>query len=117
MNKIIAVLFAGSCYACAAVSQSIMGVGQWFWVIIVLGSLVLISQFVAKLKALGAVSATLLAIIAICAVVLGLVAATIGGSFRIDDKSALLLFLFFMIALLGFTLAYLHRKSLKTFEA
>ena len=117
MNKFIAVLFALSCFATAAQSSAIMGAGNWFWIIIVTGALVMLSQFIPKLAGAGSGIALLLSLISICAVLLGLVAATIGGSFKLDNNEALLLFSFALIAIFGFTLAIIHKKSLTTFRA
>lgn len=117
MNRFVAVLFALACFATSAQSNSIMGAGTWFWLIIAIGAFVVLSQFVPKLAGAGAGIALLLAIISICAVLLGLVAATIGGSFRLENAEALLLFLFVLIAVFGFTLAILHKKSLHTLRA
>jgi hypothetical protein len=113
MNIVFAVVFAITCFATATVSNSIMGAGIWFWVIIATGAFVGVSQFIPSLQGAGAGLAGLLAILSICAVLLGLLAATVGGSFRLNESEALLLFLFFIIAVLGLTLASMHKKSLK----
>jgi len=88
-----------------------MGTGLWFWVIIITGLTVAASQFIPILQSLGTVLAALLGTVSSCAVLLGLVAATIGGSFRLNDNETLLLFLFFMIAVSGFTLVVINNKS------
>jgi len=90
-----------------------MGAGAWFWGIIVVGCLVAISQFYPRLRPVGSGLALLLGIISICAILLGMLAATIGGSFKMDDSFALLMFLFFNIAVLGFILASLYKKSIQ----
>lgn len=90
-----------------------MGTGVWFWIIITTGIFVVISQYFTILRGAGAGMALLLSIVSICAVLFGLVAATIGGSFRLDDKEALLLFLFFMISIFGLMLAISFKKSIK----
>ncbi len=88
-----------------------MGSGMWFWIIIVVGFVVAVSQFITKFQYFGGVIACLLSIISICAVLFGLVAATIGGSFKLNDNESLLLFLFFMIAVFGFTLGRINKKA------
>ncbi|MGL1930853.1 MAG: hypothetical protein OCC45_03710 [Desulfotalea sp.] len=112
MNKAIGILFGIACFSTSALSSSIMGSGMWFWIIICVGTFVAASQFVSVLKGIGSGLATILAGISILAVLLGLVAATIGGSFKIDDSSALLLLLFSIIAILGITLGVMFKKSL-----
>lgn len=101
MNRIVAILFAISCFATSIVSGNILGVGMWFWIIIATGLFVAISQFLPILSGLGSVAALLLAVISICAFVLTLLAATIGGSFKLNNSEALLVFGFFMIAVFG----------------
>lgn len=90
-----------------------MGVGMWFWVILAAGLLVAACQWIPRLQSLAAGVAFSLSIISILAVLLGLLASTIGGSFNIDSSSAFLLFLFFIIAVLGFVLSSLYRRSVR----
>ena len=111
MNKIVAILFAIACFATSAVSGSILGVGMWFWIISAIGALVAVSQFVPILRGLGSVAALLLGVISVCAVGLALLAATTGGSFKLDNKEALLVFAFFMIAVLGFILVGINKRK------
>ncbi len=113
MNKVFAILFTISCIATSTVSSHIMGIGIWFWVIIVIGMVVGISQFFKPLIEMGTALAILLSVISACAILLGLVAATIGGSFRMDDSAALLLFLFFTIIMNGIALALVNNKKNK----
>ncbi len=113
MNKVIGMLFAVVCFSASALSNSIMGAGMWFWIIIITGLFVAISQYYPRLRGLGAGLAVLLSIISIFAVGLGLLASTIGGSFNIDDSSALLLLLFFVIFILGLVLGSMYKKSMK----
>ncbi len=114
MNKVIAILFAITCFSTSAVSSSIFGIGTGFWIIITTGFIVASSQFFPAIKGAGSGLALLFSLMSILAVIFGLVAATIGGSFKMDDSSALLLFLFFMIAVFGITLASMHKKSIKS---
>ena len=64
-----------------------------------------------KLQRVGAIFAALFSIISIAAVLLGLAAATRGGSLKLDDDGLLLLLSFLLIAVLGFTLAKITRGS------
>ena len=114
MNKLIGVLFAITCFATSALSNSIMGAGIWFWVIIASGLLVAVCQWFPMLQSLAAGVALLLSTLSVLAVLLGLLASTIGGSFNIDDSSALLLFLFFVIAVLGFVVSSIYRRSVRS---
>jgi hypothetical protein len=111
MNKIVGILFAIACIATSAVSGSILGVGMWFWIIIAAGVFVAVSQFIPMLRGLGSVAALLLGVISVCAVMLTLLAATTGGSFKIDNNEALLVFTFFMIAVLGFSLVGISKRK------
>jgi len=111
MNKIVGILFAIACIATSAVSGSILGVGMWFWIIIAAGVFVAVSQFIPMLRGLGSVAALLLGVISVCGVMLTLLAATTGGSFKIDNNEALLVFTFFMIAVLGFSLVGISKRK------
>tara|TARA_R110002073_G_scaffold12108_5_gene54121 strand:+ start:576 stop:932 length:357 start_codon:yes stop_codon:yes gene_type:complete len=117
MNKVIAILFAIVCFATSAVSNTIMGPGLWFWVIISCGFVVAVSQFYPMIRGVGAGVALILSIISICAVALGLLAATVGGSFNMDGASSLLLLLFFLIAVLGLILSGLYKRSIRASES
>ena len=110
MLKVTSVLFGALCIATALLSNSMMGAGPWFWIIIATGVLVASSSFIPALHVLGALLALLLSLVSICAVLLGLVAATIGGSFRLDGEEAILLFLFGLIAIFGIAVVVLNRK-------
>lgn len=113
MDKFFAYFFAFSCFGTAAISQSIMGAGMWFWLIISAGFFVIISQYYQALKMPGAGIALLASLLSIAAITLGLLAATIGGSFRLETQEALLLFLFFLMAISGFTLSAICKHQLK----
>lgn len=111
MNKVVAILYAVSCFATSWISGSILGVGMWFWIIIASGVFVAITQFFPKIRGLGAAMAGLIGIISVGAVLLVLLAATIGGSFKLDDDELLLLLSLFFIAVFGFTLVRINRYS------
>lgn len=112
-NKTIALLFAASCLSAAIASNSLLGVGIWFWIILASGVFVAASQFLPVLNALGAAVASSLATISVIAVLLTLLAATIGGSFELGTRETLLVFSFVMIAVFGFILAALVRRKHK----
>ncbi len=111
MNKFIAILFACSCFLTSYMSANILGIGMWFWIIIITGVFVAASQFHKSLITLGSIAAILLGVISILAILLGLLAATIGGSFRLNNQEAILLFSFFLIAVFGFTLIIANRNQ------
>lgn len=113
MNKVVAILFAVSCLGTSAVSSSLLGVGMWFWIIIAAGIFVAVSQFLSILSKLGSAVASILGIISVCAVVLTLLASTIGGSSGLGGSETLLVFGFTMIAVTGFSLARLNKSSEK----
>ena len=116
MHKFIGIFFAIACIATSAVSNSIMGAGLWFWVITATGLFVAISQFLPWLRGIGSGFALILSVLSVCAIVLGLLAATIGGSFNMDGGAALLLLLFFLIAVLGFIVSSLYTRSTRSIE-
>ena len=62
-------------------SNSLLGAGMWFWIILVSGLFVAVSAYIPELEMLGAFVARLLALGYIGAVLLGLVAVTADGSF------------------------------------
>jgi hypothetical protein len=111
LSKVIGVFFAIACFATAAMSNSMMGTGFWFWAIIGTGFIVAVSQFYPKLSHAGSGLALLLSLVSVFAVALGLLAGTIGGSFKMDDNSAFLLFLFSLIAILGLAVGILNKQS------
>jgi len=117
MSKLFSLLFALACLSTSIVSASIVGAGLWFWVIIFVGVFVAISQCMSNaplmLKGAGAGLALLLSFISIAAILLGLLAGAIGGAFSLDASEALLLFLFFLIAVFGFIVAIRHKRKIK----
>ena len=110
MNRIVAVLFAISCFATSTISSRMLGVGIWFWIIIAAGVIVAASQFIPILYKLGAPVASLLSVISVLAVVLTLLVATIGGSFELGSGETLLMFAFSMIAVFGISLARINKN-------
>ena len=77
-------------------------------IIIATGVFVAVSQFIPALQKLGAVLASLLGFISILAILLGLLAATIGGTFRLDGREILLFASFFLISVCGFALVRIN---------
>ena len=114
MQKVISILFFLSCFATSWVSSSMLGVGMWFWIIIASGIFVGVSSFIPLIETLGAAVASLLATISVLAVLLGLLASTIGDSSDFGDGTGLLLFLFAMIAVFGFVLGSMQKRKNKS---
>lgn len=111
--KLVSFCMAISCFITAFLSFQLFGEGMWFWVIIGVGLTTLIALFNDKVQPVAVVFSGLLALVSVGAVLLGLVAATIGGSFKMDSASAFLLFFFGLIAVFGSTMVYLNKKRLK----
>ncbi|NKB33911.1 MAG: hypothetical protein GKR91_12505 [Pseudomonadales bacterium] len=116
MNKIVAALFTISCFGTAAASNSLLGAGMWFFIIVAAGIFVTASQFHPWFRELGGIAASILGMISVLAVLLTLLAATIGGSFELGGSEALLVFGFTMIAIFGFLLARINKKF-KTYSS
>lgn len=114
MQKLLAVLFGLACLATAMISSQILGAGLWSTVMLVTGAFVALSQFIVVLQGLGVALAGLAGLLATGAIMLSLLAANIGGSFNMDDKTGMLLMGFFFMAVLGFTLSITQRWRRKT---
>lgn len=112
MHKSVSLLFGFACLATALQSNSILGAGVWFWVILLSGFFVAASAHLPKIASLGAALAAILVIIAIGAILLGLVAATAGGSFRLQPSEALLLFFFGLICIFGVMVIYTNKRRI-----
>ena len=110
MHKTLAILFCLSCYATAYMSNSLLGAGMWFYIIVFTGSFVAASQFIQKLRAAGVVFAVLLSVVSLLSVALGLVASTVGSSSKNDTETHLLLAFFALIAIFGFSLSRAHKR-------
>ncbi|GGI67851.1 hypothetical protein GCM10009332_01350 [Shewanella gelidii] len=101
---------------------------MWFWAILTAGVFVAISPYLPKFTdsgkhfavSLSTVIAGVSACFSICAVGLGLLAATVGGNFRLDVEEAWLLILFGLTAIMGIILVVVNRRDIKNsqqFEA
>ena len=110
MNKVVGILYAISCFVTSWTSGGMLGVGMWFWIIIASGVFVAFSQYFPMIRGLGTVLAGLIGIVSIVAVLLGLMVATVGGSFKLDGDEVLLLLSFFFIAVFGFTLVRINKN-------
>ena len=112
MAKLLSVLFAMCCLGVAFLSNNILGPGFWFWAISCAGLIVGVTAFIPTLAILGVVIAGLMSSIAVLAILLGLLAATVGGSFRLPEEQVILLALFGLAAFLGFILVIIQTKQL-----
>ncbi|WP_421863549.1 hypothetical protein [Motiliproteus sp.] len=113
MKTISSLLFSLACFATATLSAQMMGAGLWFWIIITAGLVVGASLFSSPLTKPAVALAGCLSVISVGAILLGLVAATIGGSFNMDGDSALLLSLFAVIAISGAGRVLIHKRELR----
>ena len=111
MNKLMALLFAIACLLTATVSSRLLGMGMWYYIILISGSLVFSFQFIENLIPIARVIAILMVIISVGAVVLTLLASTIGGSSNMDEGATLLTFGFVGIAIFGFVVARITKPQ------
>lgn len=99
-GSITSALIAVVGLAIAALSASLLGVGVWGLAILAVSLVIAISPYVDVLMPLAKGMAAFFAVIAVLAILLGLLAATTGGTFRLPADQALLLFLFGVYAIL-----------------
>ncbi len=104
-GSISAFLLAVTGVAVFAVSRDIMGTGFWGAAILGFSALVAASPYVPVLLLVARPIAALASILSILAVLLGLLAATTGGSFRLPSDQSLLLALLFFLAVFGLIFA------------
>jgi hypothetical protein len=98
-GAIISAVFALACACTSVLSASILGLGVWGWLTIFGGLFVGVSPYISSIQAAGRAIALVMAILSLLAVALGLLAATVGGSFRLPSDQALLFALFGMIGI------------------
>lgn len=84
---------------------------MWFFIIVAAGIFVSASQYHPFFRNLGNTAAFLLALISVAAVLLTLLAGTIGGSFSLGGREAWLVFSFAMIAVFGFLLPKTNKPN------
>ncbi|WP_111980103.1 hypothetical protein [Algibacillus agarilyticus] len=116
MHTKIGFLFMLSCIATFLTSASVVGFGFWGWLICVIGIVSCVTQYYPRLRGLGSLLALLLALGSGITILCGLLASTIGGSFKIEDGLTLLLFMFFVTAILGLTFAIMFKKQQQTIQ-
>ena len=102
-------VFAFTCFAAAALSFRILGPGLWGGVFVVVGVLIGASPYIGAMREPARAIALLQTMLAFLAVILVLLAATTGGSFRLPDDQALLLAMIGAIGALGLIV----RRSLR----
>jgi len=90
-GAISTIFFGLACIVTAGLSAQILGLGMWSAIFLVAGIIVAISPYFDPIRELTRVIGLVAAILAFLAVALGLLAATIGGSFRLPADQALLL--------------------------
>lgn len=102
-------LFGITCIAAFGLGTYIFGPGMWGWIFLALGVFVAASPYLPRIQPAARGIALTAAVIALLGVVLGLLASTIGGSFRLPGEQALLLFLMSLIGVFG--IAYSRARS------
>ena len=100
-GSISSTLFALACLAAAGLSAQILGAGIWGTAFVVFGGLVASGPYFRAMREPARAIALLAAIVAFLAVALGLLAATIGGTFRLPNDQALLLTAIGLIGVFG----------------
>ncbi|MEE4380082.1 MAG: hypothetical protein V2J55_21555 [Candidatus Competibacteraceae bacterium] len=89
--------------AATGLSAQILGPGMWGAIFLGAGVLVAASPYYPPIRDIGRGVALVTGILALLAVALGLLAATIGGSFRLPNEQAMLLVAFSVIGIFGIT--------------
>ena len=100
-GSISSAIFGLACVATMWQSAQILGTGLWGWAFLAVGCFVAVGPYVAALRGPARAVALVFGILAFLAVALGLLAATIGGSFRLPDDQALLLVTFCVVGVFG----------------
>jgi hypothetical protein len=106
--------FALSCIAAAMVSGNILGPGMWGAIFLSAGLVVAAGPYYRPIGGVARAIALVAATLALLAVALGLLAGTTGGSFRLPDDQAFLLFLLFVIGVFGIAV---HKTPAKNEDA
>jgi len=91
--------FVVTAVAASTYSMNMLGLGLWSWLFLVLAFLVLLSVFVAWLDPLSIIIGIVSGILSGIALVLLLLAATVGGSFSMSESNVVFSF---WLALLSF---------------
>lgn len=94
-------VFAAACVAALWLSIRIEGTGPWGVAFLLAGALVAAAPHVGALRVPSRIVALVFAVLALLAVGLGLLAATVGGSFRLPGEQAALLAAFGVVGLSG----------------
>ena len=96
-----AVFLAGVTAGIAVVSINLLGAGPWALALAAFALLVILSPFVPALYSLSRPIAVIGAVLSLLAVLLGLLAATTGGSFRLPGEQKLFLLLLLIFSVSG----------------
>jgi hypothetical protein len=98
---IFKILFMLTAAGAGLYSISIFGTGMWSYIIIGVAGLQLVSLFMTSLNKIAALAARATGILSVIALVLLLVAATTGGSFRMSQSNIILSFLMVFLSVFG----------------
>lgn len=113
LNSFVALLFLFSCCGTALVSGAIWGLGPWAAMFTVAGLFVMISRVHFSLDLFARGIAGLTALISVLSLLFGLIASTIGGSFRVDQPTLLLFIGLFFMFLFGLIFALMRDSKIK----
>ena len=113
VNSFIAIFFMFACCGTALVSGTIWGPGPWGTMFALSGLFVFVSRAYTVLDLFARGVAGLTALISILSLLLGLVASTIGGSFRVDQPTLLLFIGLFFMFLFGLIFALIRDPKSK----
>lgn len=94
-------LFVGTSVAASIYSMSVFGAGMWSWIFLGVAAFVLLSVLVAHLDTLAIIVAKVSAALAAIALVLLMVAGTVGGSFNLSESNVIFAVLLAMLCVFG----------------
>ena len=102
------VVFSAACVSAAFLSFSVLGGGMWAYVLIAAGLLSVVSPYFTPIQPAVGSLAMVGGVLALVASLLGCLAATIGGSFRLPGDQALLLLLLAIIGVTGIVIGKVY---------
>lgn len=101
MTYVGKLLFSIAAIATSVYSMSAFGPGMWSWIFVAVGLVVLISTFLPRLDRLARVLGQVSGALSGLALVLVLLAATVGGSFRMSESNVVFAFMLAGLTVLG----------------
>ena len=101
LTGIYKLLFVSAVAGACGYSMSILGAGMWAWLLLLVAGFVLVSVFVPSLDHMATILGKISGLLAVLALALLLLAATVGGSFRMSESNAIFAVLLVLVALFG----------------